>query len=364
MTAPPTPRPMPTSALTQRPQAPGPPAKPKSRLGNVLRGVMRVPLRHTFYGPRGVGKSSLAADAPSPLFLDIEGGSPTIDVDRYTFRDEPGGHVPRTYEDVLGAIDDLLANPDHGYLTLVVDTMDALESLIHDYICRRDQKANIEAYGYGKGYKVALVEVRILLSRLDRLIAAGTSIVLLAHSMEGTFKNPRGPDYDRFLPQIHHLAWGKIAAWCDVVGFVDFESGGATIKGDESQAKRARGWSSGRRMIQLTPDAVVVDVKCRLALPTELELGEAHPWRPFAVAADIAQEATPVTLVADALGELERITGLSGSDADVEFTTGSGRVTTRLAVLKLLTGTDVGVLSRVLVGLKSTPAISHTTQET
>jgi hypothetical protein len=356
----PTARPAPPNGATPQPRPaatparPATPAKPKSRLGQVQRGILRVPLRHLFYGPRGVGKTSLGADAPNPLFLDIEGGSPLLNVTRYMFRDEPGGYVPRVYEDVLGAIDDILANPDHGYASLVIDTLDALESLIHDFICRRDLKANVEAYGYGKGYKVAVVEIRILKERLDRLINSGTSIVILAHSDEKTFKNPRGPDYDRYKSEMHDLAWSQIAGWCDVVGFIDFESGGAALKGDESQVKRARGWSTGRRMIQLAPDAAAPDAKCRLSLPAELELGIAHPWAPFASAKLKAEDATVETLTADILAEVDRITG---GDRALEFTTDAGTKTCGSAIADLIAKSDASVLARVLAGLKATTAV-------
>jgi hypothetical protein len=252
---------------------------------------------------------------------------------------------------VLAAIDDLLANPGHGYLSLVIDTLDALESLIHEYICRRDGKANVESYGYGKGYKVAVVEVRVLQERLDRLINAGMAIIILAHSDEKTFKNPRGPDYDRYRSEMHELAWSKIAGWCDVVGFLDFEGGGGALKGDESQAKRARGWSTGRRLIQLVPDAAVPDAKCRLSLPAELELDVAHPWAPFANAKLKAEDATRDTLAADILAEVDRITG---GDRAMEFTTDAGNATSFAAIQDLITKSDESVLARVLAGLKAT----------
>jgi AAA domain-containing protein len=345
-----TPRP---AVTPQRPPGATAAARPpaKSRLGAVSRGILRVPLRHLFYGPRGVGKTSLGADAPSPLFFDVEGGSPLVNVTRYTFRDEPGGHVPRSYEEVLSGIDDVLANPEHGYQSLVFDTFDALETLLHEYICRRDGKANIEAYGYGKGYKIPLPEIRVLLERLDRVIHSGVAVVILAHSEEKTYKNPRGPDYDRFRAQLNEIAWGRVAAWCDVVGFVNFESGGSTLKGDESQTKRARGWSTGRRMIQLTPDAAAPDVKCRLSLPTELELGEAHPWAPFAEAKLKAEDATIETLSADILIEIDRITG---GDRDVKFSTDAGTQTSHAAIQELITKGDESVLARVLAGLRAT----------
>lgn len=356
--APPTPTPIRTAPAAAPVRPPAAPAKPRSRLGSVQRGIVRVPLRHLFYGPRGVGKTSLGADAPNPLFADVEGGSLTFNTVRYSYRDEPGGHVPRTYEEFLVGIDDLIANPGHGYLSFVLDTLDALETLIHEYICRRDGKANVEAYGYGKGYRVALVEIRVLLERLDRLINSGMAIVILAHSDEKTYKNPRGPDYDRFKAEMHELAWGKIAAWCDVVGFIDFESGGSALKGDESQVKRARGWSTGRRMIQLAPDAAVPDAKCRLSLPAELELGEAHPWAPFANAKLKAEEATVESLTADILAEVDRITG---GNREIEFITDAGTRTSFAAIQDLTTKSDASVLSRVLAGLKATATI---TQET
>lgn len=366
----PTPQPMPPRTTVTRPPAnqsrqiaPGMSFAPgKSKLGNIQRGILRVPLRHLFYGPRGVGKTSLAADAPNPLFLDIEGGSPLVNVARYPFRDEVGGHVPRTYEEVLAAIDDLLANPGHGYQSLVIDTLDALESLIHEFICRRDGKANIEAYGYGKGYKVAVAEIRVLKERLDRLINAGTALIILAHSDEKTYKNPRGPDYDRFLSEMHELAWAKIAGWCDVVGFIDFEGGGGALKGDESQAqaKRARGWSTGRRLIQLVPDAAVPDAKCRLSLPAELELDAVHPWAPFGSAKLKAEDATSETLAADILAEVDRITG---GDHEIEFTTDRGKVTSYALIQDLIHKSDASVLTRLLVVLRATAAI-NATQET
>ncbi|TMQ10216.1 MAG: ATP-binding protein, partial [Deltaproteobacteria bacterium] len=340
-TTPPTPRLAPVPAPAPRPAGATTAAKPKSRLGAIQRGRLRVPLRHLFYGPCGVGKTSLGADAPNPLFLDVEGGSPQIDVARYPFRDEPGGHVPRVYEDVTAAVEDLIANPGHGYESLVIDTADALESLIHEFVCRRDGKANIEAYGYGKGYKVALVEIRALLGKLDQLINRGMAIIILAHSDEKTFKNPRGPDYDRYRPELNELTWGKIAAWCDVLGFIDFEGGGAALKGDEAQTKRARGWSTGRRIIQLAPDAAVPDAKCRLSLPADLELGVEHPWAPFAAARVEAGDATVATLTADIFAEVDRITG---GDREAEFVTAAGTQTSFTVIQALTAKSDASVL--------------------
>src|SRR5688572_27062951 len=89
-----------------------------SRIGNVKRGVMKEPLRALIYGPPGVGKTTLAAHAPAPIWLDVEGGSGELDVARYEFRDEADGTIPRSFTEVLSAVDDLIVAP-HNYQTIV-----------------------------------------------------------------------------------------------------------------------------------------------------------------------------------------------------------------------------------------------------
>src|SRR5438128_39802 len=77
----------PASAPTPAPR-PAAAAPPKtgasSRLGLVKKERLRLALRYLFYGPEGVGKTSLAASADS-IFLDIEGGSGEVVAARYPF---------------------------------------------------------------------------------------------------------------------------------------------------------------------------------------------------------------------------------------------------------------------------------------
>lgn len=349
----PTPRPVGTApAPTPKPAA-RPVALPRaSKLSGVQRGRLAVPLRYLFYGPEGIGKTTLGSDAPSPILFDIEGGSPELDVSRYPFRDGSGGHVPLTYEEVLLGIDDLLTTP-HEYLTLVIDTIDALESLIHAHVCKIASKANIEAFGYGKGYKVALTSVRELLSRLDALRARGMQIILIGHSWVRTFKNPEGEDFDRYQLCMHDLAAAQVKDWCDVVGFMRFEGGGAKLQNDGAQAPRARGWSSGRRLVHLAREAAW-DAKSRLSLPAEVELSVASPWAPFAEARDTARDATAESLISAVLAEVDRITL---GDRAAEFVTAAGRRTSFSDINAIIAKGDAGSLTRVLAGLKATTAL-------
>lgn len=53
-----------------------------SILNNIKRGKQQRPQRVIIYGPEGVGKSTLAAGLPAPLFLDTEEGTQHMNVGR------------------------------------------------------------------------------------------------------------------------------------------------------------------------------------------------------------------------------------------------------------------------------------------
>ncbi|HET9893172.1 MAG TPA: ATP-binding protein [Mycobacterium sp.] len=339
-----------------------PPAAKPSRLGLAKREQLQVPLFYLWYGPEGIGKTSLLADMPSPIVLDIEGGSARLEIARYQFRDSEGGHVASSYDEILAAVDDLVANPGHGFRTVGIDTADALEAMLHAYICRRDGEKNIEGYGFAKGYKVALAELRVLIHRLNVLrYRDGMNVAFLAHAKAKTFKNPEGPDYDRWSIVGDDLFTAELRARCDVVGFLHAESGGAKLPGEEkSKTARARGYDTGRRLIELSRTAAW-DAKTRLAVPAQIELAREHPFSPFSDAKVVSEAVSSDALAADIAAEIARITG---ADGDIDFTTAAGSKTSRSAIAKIVATGDTNVMSRVLSGLRATePTATTQTQD-
>jgi hypothetical protein len=341
----PVPRPVNGSS---KPATPTPAAK-TSRIASVKRGQLRSALRYMFYGPEGVGKSSLLSDVPGLMMADIEGGSDNIDVPRYMFRDEEGGHVPRSFAEVLAMCEDINANAEEWIKQIQAigfDTADALEALLHRHVCETNGKTSIEEFGFGKGYQVALDEMCRFLSLLDQLRSKGIAILFVGHSIVKTFKNPEGEDYDRYQLRVHDKLGGLLKGWCDVVGFIRFDGGATKLKGDASQNKRARGWVTGKRIIHLAREAAW-DAKSRLSMPAEIELDVAHPWAPFAAAQSGTRDSSADDVKAAIVAELDRI-GLES------FTTAAGKPTTRTEMLDLVERADSSIRTRILAGLKAT----------
>lgn len=305
------------TTATPAPSAPAKTSAPPSRLAMTKAGKIRAGLRMVFYGSEAVGKSSLAAAAPSPIFIDVENGTGELDVPRYMFRDEPAGYLPQSLDEVYAAIRDLRSSP-HEYKTLVIDTIDRLEPMLWARMIGRDsgkrsglnqygaKLLSIESYGFGKGYNVAVDEWRALAAELDDLrINRGMSIVLLGHAAIRTFKNPLGEDYDRWHLRINEKAAAFVKEWCDVVGFCMFEETGARL--DESDDRtRAKGVSTGRRLMKLERSAAY-DAKSRIVMPREVELRAADPWGPFAAALAESERADAPSLERAIGAELERI---------------------------------------------------------
>lgn len=224
------------------------------------------PVRLLVYGVEGVGKSTLAAGAPNPIFLDKERGTRLLDVARFP--------DPETWQDVRDAVTALI-NEQHDYRTFAVDTLDWVEPLIWKHLCQRENVNSIEEVGGGfqKGYIAAADEFRILLSLLERLIREKQmNVILLAHSHVKNFKNPEGPDFDRYLLKLNDKIAGVAKEWSEAVLFANYE----TVAKEEKR-KRAKGISTGARFLYCNRTAAY-DAKNRFSLPDSLPLGWEELW--------------------------------------------------------------------------------------
>lgn len=277
-------------------------------LSRITSGKVAKPHRLLVYGIDGVGKSSFAAGAPEVLFLGAEEGTNHLDVNRLGVD---------TLEGLRSALREL-ANGEHNYKSLAVDTLDWLEKLVYaEVIANHDKKiASIEDIPYGKGRVKALETWVELLPLFTACWNKGMNIILLAHSWVKKFEDPSTPQgYERYQLKLQSGASTDVAAllreYVDTVMFANFE-----VAVSQNDTRRAFGEGERKLYTERRP---AFDAKNRLGLPFELPLS----WAAYAKAAAKGQataEASPVgeVITAEALLALAEQVSDAGLRGKVE----------------------------------------------
>jgi hypothetical protein len=184
-----------------------------SLLSRVQRGRAHRPPRLLVYGTEGIGKSTFAAGAPKPVFVQTEDGLDGIGCARFP--------LARNYDEVLGALGELRAE-EHDFETVVIDSLDWLERMIWDKVCQESGAKSIEKAdgGFAKGYTHALTYWREVVEQLNTLRNERNMVVLLiAHAKIEKFEDPESSPYDRYSPRLHKHAVALVSEWCDAVLF-------------------------------------------------------------------------------------------------------------------------------------------------
>ena len=157
--------------------------------------------------------SSLGLQTPAPVFIDTEDGISTLDCAKFP--------LAKSYEDVHEALTELKTE-EHDFRTVVIDSLDWLERLIWDKVCRDTNAKNIEQAGggYARGYMLALTYWQAVIDLLNDLrVRRRMMAFLIAHAKVEKFEDPEGPAYDRYIPRLHKHACGLVTEWCDAVLF-------------------------------------------------------------------------------------------------------------------------------------------------
>ena len=90
-------------------------------LEQIESGLKPGPRRVMLYGVQGVGKSTWASMAESPVFIQTEDGLGGIDCAKFP--------LAKTFDDVMAAIGELYSGK-HSFKTVVIDSLDWLEKFV------------------------------------------------------------------------------------------------------------------------------------------------------------------------------------------------------------------------------------------
>lgn len=219
------PPPPPPAAL----RAPAPPAAPSNGSGAIKTfgiieprraGAQRVLL----YGEGSVGKTSLGALAPNPVFIDFEGRA-----------GELGGRCVSGVDDWSDLRAALLSLETGEHQTVVIDSVTKAEELCAAYTVamvpndKGNRVASLTAYGFNKGLEHNFNTFLPFLQDCDRLVRAGKNVILIAHACTDRAPNPNGEDWIRYEPRLQAPQSGKnsirerVFEWADHVLFLSYD---------------------------------------------------------------------------------------------------------------------------------------------
>lgn len=238
----------------------------------ITRGVQPKPQKVVIYGPEGVGKTTIAAQFPSPLFIDTEGGSSHMDVRRMP--------EPTSWQMLMDEVSWVRDYPAECGGTLVLDTADWAEKLCISHICGKNNWQGIEDAGYGKGYVYVKEEFGKLLNLLGECVDRGLNVVVTAHAQIVKFEQPDEVGaYDRWELKLSRRQVAPILKeWADAVLFANYKT---MVVATDKEGKRHKA-HGGKVRVLYTTHSASWDAKNRWGLADEvpMEYAQIAPFIP------------------------------------------------------------------------------------
>ena len=198
------------------------------------------PIIATLFGEGGMGKTTLAAMFPKPVFIRTEDGTASLqgndNVSLFP--------LATSVQDVLDAIE-VLATEKHDFKTLVIDSITQLATMIESEIVSADPKdksINQAGGGYGAGYGTAAERHRQIREWAGSLAyETGMNVVFIGHADTETIDLPDMDPYARYCVRMHKKSIPHYTDNVDLVGLIrlkTFTRGDGDKKRDISDGKR------------------------------------------------------------------------------------------------------------------------------
>ena len=91
-------------------------------------------------GAGKIGKTTFASQAPNAIGILTEDGADAVDANAFP--------LASSLQEVYSAIETLITN-EHDFKTLFIDSLDWLEPMVQDHVCKANGWKNIEQPGFG-----------------------------------------------------------------------------------------------------------------------------------------------------------------------------------------------------------------------
>ena len=225
-------------------------------LNKITTGKIQRAQKVFLYGVEKIGKSSLVAKFPAPLFLDVEKGTHQLALDRLDIK---------SADELDKAVTDVIRER-HDYKTLVIDSADQAEKLMSNEVIKENHWKSIDEPGYGKGFTALAEKFQTFLDDLDLVISRGINVVLIGHAHIKRFNPPETLEgYDRWEPKLAPKDSEKAKAWADAVLFASFDT---KVIETDGKPKGIR----GRERVIYTVRSAAYDAGNRYGLPEVIKM--------------------------------------------------------------------------------------------
>lgn len=187
------------------------------------------------YGQSGAGKTTLAAQVPGGVFVPIDDGARKIVNPITGDKVQAVVEAVEYWEDLRVLVQQASSLvPEKG--SLIIDTITRCQPIAEAWVVENvklekgGRAKNLEAFGFGKGYRHELEQIRCLLSDLDKVVRSGRNVILLAQLDQTVVPNPQGIDYYQEVPKMIENKQGpirtEVCEWSDHVlriGYLNME---------------------------------------------------------------------------------------------------------------------------------------------
>lgn len=167
-----------------------------------------------FYGEPKTGKTTISSRFPGALVLAFEKGYNAIPGIMAKPMNSWGDFKKTLVELKDPAVKEI-------FQTIVIDTADIAYGLCEKYICSRESDAKntyeqISDLPFGKGYKLAQQEFD---EGLRKILQMDYGLILISHSVDKTFKDENGVEYNQIIPTLDNKARLVCERTCDIIGY-------------------------------------------------------------------------------------------------------------------------------------------------